>query len=62
MPKNKVDHVTYCHSFVQENSFVDMLDCVDINEKWVFQSQVVTSFILVPGEVPLGAVLIKISE
>ncbi len=52
MPKNKLDPLVYCHSFVQENSFVDMLDCVDINEKWFFLSQVITSFILVPGEVP----------
>jgi hypothetical protein len=29
-----------------------MLDHVDINEKWFHLSQVVTSFILVPGEVP----------
>jgi hypothetical protein len=28
-----------------------MLHHVDINEKWFFLSQVVTSFILVPGEV-----------
>jgi hypothetical protein len=52
MPKNKLDRLAYCHSFVQENSFVDMLDCVDINEKWFYLSQVVTSFIFVPGEVP----------
>jgi hypothetical protein len=31
---------------------VDMLDSVDIDEKWFSLSQVVTSFILVPGEVP----------
>ena len=51
-PKNKLDRVTYCHSFVQEQSFVEMLDCVDIDEKWFYLSPKVTSFILVPGEVP----------
>jgi hypothetical protein len=51
-PKNKLDRVNYCHSFVQDNSFVDMLDRVDIDEKWFYLSQKVTSFILVPGEVP----------
>jgi hypothetical protein len=35
-PKNKLDRVYYCHSFVQDNSFVDMLDCVDIDEKWFY--------------------------
>ena len=46
--------MAYCHSFVQENSFVDMHDHhVDINEKWFYLSQKVTSFILIPGEVPL---------
>ena len=44
MPKNKLDRVNYCHSFV--------LDRVDIDEKWFYLSQKVTSFILVPGEVP----------
>jgi hypothetical protein len=39
------------HSFVREH-FVDMLDCFDIDEKWFYLSQKVTSFILVPGEVP----------
>ena len=52
MPKIKLDHVNYCHSFVQDNSFVNMLDRVDIDEKWFYLSQKVTSFILVPGEVP----------
>jgi hypothetical protein len=50
--KNKLDCVNYCHSFVQDNSFVDMLDRVDIGEKWFYLSRKVTSFILVPGEVP----------
>ena len=52
-PKNKLDHVAYCHSFFQDNSFVDMVNHVDINEKWFYLSQKVTNFILVPGEVPL---------
>ena len=51
-PKNKLDRVNYCHSFVQDNSFVDMVDRVDIDEKWFYLSQKVTSFILVPGDVP----------
>ena len=34
-PKNKLDRVNYCHSFVQDNSFVDMLDRVDIDERVV---------------------------
>ncbi len=50
-PKNKLDCVAYCHSFAQDNSFVDMLDRADIEEKWFYLSQKVTSFILVPGEV-----------
>ena len=53
MPKNKVDHVAYYHSFVQDNSFVDMLDPVDIDEKWFYLLQKVTSFILVPGAAAL---------
>ena len=44
--------MNYCHSFVQDNSFADMLNRVDIDEKWFYLSQKVTSFILVPGEVP----------
>ena len=52
MPKNKLDRVNYCHSFVQDNSFVDMLDRVNIDEKWFYLSQKIISYILVPGEVP----------
>ena len=52
MPKNKLDCVTYCHSFVKEQSFVEMLDRVDIDEKWFYLSQKITTYILVPGEVP----------
>ena len=48
-PKNKLDCVTYCHSFVKEQSFVEMLDRVDIDEKWFYLSQKITSYILVPG-------------
>jgi hypothetical protein len=51
-PKNKLDRVNYCHSYVQDNYFVDMLDRADIGEKWFYLSQKVTSFILIPGEVP----------
>jgi hypothetical protein len=58
-PKNKLDRVAHCHSFVQDNSFVDMVNRVDINEKWFYLSQKVTNFILVPGEVPLLCLLCK---
>ena len=53
MPKIKLDRVTYCHSFVKgEQSFVEMFDRVDIDKKWFYLSQKITSYILVPGEVP----------
>jgi hypothetical protein len=52
-PKNKADRAAYCHRFVGEDSwFGDMMDRVDINEKWFYLSEVVTTYILVPGEVP----------
>jgi hypothetical protein len=49
--------MAYCHSFVQDNSFVDMLDHVDINKKWFYISQKVTSLILVPGEVSAASLM-----
>ena len=53
MPKNKADRVAYCCRFVEEDSwFGDMMDLVDINEKWYNITKVVTKYILVPGEVP----------
>ena len=50
--KNKADRVEYCCSFVQDGQFVDMLGRVDIDidEKWFYLTEVVTSYILVPGE------------
>ena len=52
-PKNQADCVAYCHSFVDTDSwFSNMMDCVEINEKWFYLSEVVTKYILVPGEVP----------
>ena len=52
-PKNKTDRVTYCRSFVEEDGwFGDMMDRVDIDEKWFYLSEVVTTYYLVPGEVP----------
>ncbi len=47
MQKNKLDRVTYCHSFVKEQSFVEMLHRIDIDEKWFYLSQKITSYILV---------------
>ena len=52
-PKIKTDRVTYCRSFVEEVGwFGDMMDHVDIDEKWFYLTEVVTNYILVPGEVP----------
>ena len=50
--KNKADRVVYCCSFVQDGQFVDMLERVDIDEKWFYMTEVATSYILVPGETP----------
>ena len=50
--KNKADRVVYCCSFVQDGQFVDMLDGVDIDEKWFYLTEFATSYILVPGETP----------
>ena len=51
--KNKADRVVYCCSFVQDGQFVDMLERVDIDQKWFYMTEVATiSYILVPGETP----------
>jgi hypothetical protein len=50
--KNKTDRVAYCSSFVRNGQFTDMLDRVDIDEKWFYMTEVATSYILVPGETP----------
>ncbi len=49
---NKTDRVGSCSSFVQNGQFTDMLDRVDIDEKWFYLTEVVTSYILVSGETP----------
>ena len=49
---NKTDRVGSCSSFVQNGQFTDMLDRVDIDEKWFYMTEVATSYILVPGETP----------
>jgi hypothetical protein len=52
-PQNKTARVAYCRSFVEEDGwFGDMMDHVDIDEKWFYLTEVVTKYILVPGEVP----------
>ena len=50
--KNKTDRVRCYCSFVQNGQFTDMLDRVDIDEKWFYLTEVATSYILVPGEIP----------
>jgi len=50
---NKVQRVAYCESFIEsEGCFGDMLDRVNIDEKWWYITQVNTSYIIVDGEVP----------
>jgi len=50
---NKVQRVAYCESFIEvDGCFGDMLDRVDIDEKWRYITQVNTSYIIVKGEVP----------
>jgi hypothetical protein len=50
--KNKADRVNYCLSFEQDGHFTDILERVDIDEKWFHMTEVATSYILVPGETP----------
>jgi hypothetical protein len=52
--KNKADRVVYCCSFVQDGQFVvvDMLERVDIDEKWFYMTEVAPNYILAPGETP----------
>lgn len=50
---NKVQRVAYCESFIEaDGCFGDMIDCVDIDEKWWYITRVNTSYIIVEGEVP----------
>ena len=49
---NKVQRVSYCESFIESDGcFSDMLDRVDIDEKWWYITRVNTSYIIVEGEV-----------
>ena len=51
-PQNKEHRVAYCRSFVEgDNYFSDMMDRVDIDEKWFYITQKRTKYIVVPGEV-----------
>ena len=50
--KNKADRVAYCLRYVHDGQFIDMLERVDIDEKWFYLTEVNTSYILVPGEMP----------
>ena len=48
---NKTSRIAYCKGFVEEDGcFSDMLDCVDIDEKWFYLTQHMARYILVPGE------------
>ena len=50
---NKVQRVAYCESFIESDGcFSDMLDRVDIDEKWWYITRVNTSYIIVDGEIP----------
>ncbi len=48
---NKAARVKYCRGFVGlDNCFMDLLDRVDIDEKWFYITRVNQSYIIVPGE------------
>ena len=50
-PANMEARVAYCRSFVDDtNNFVDMMDRVDIDEKWFYITNKRTKYIVVPGE------------
>lgn len=52
-PENMEKRVEYCHSFVDNNNnFVDMMDRVDIDEKWFYITNKRTKYIVAPGEEP----------
>ena len=47
-----MQRVSYCESFIESDGcFSDMLDRVDIDEKWWYITRVNTSYIIVEGEV-----------
>ena len=49
---NKAQRISYCNSFVGPyGCFNDMLDCIDIDEKWWYITQQSLSWIVVPGEI-----------
>jgi hypothetical protein len=48
---NKAQRVAYCESFVgHDGYFKDMLDQVDIDEKWWYLTQVATGYYICPGK------------
>lgn len=50
---NMARRVQYCKSFVNaDGCFNDLLDRLDIDEKWWYISKVSTGYIVVPGEIP----------
>ena len=50
---NKVRRVGYCELFIESDwCFGDILDRVDIDEKWWYITRVNMSYIIVEGEVP----------
>ena len=53
-PENIQRRINYCLSFVDvdDKCFNDMMDRVDIDEKWFYITTVNASYIIVPGEQP----------
>ena len=53
-PENMQKRISYCHSFVNDDDkyFNDMLDRVDIDEKWYYITTINASYIIAPGEEP----------
>ena len=50
---NKACRVAYCESFIEEHGcFRDLLDRIDIDEKWWYITEVARRYIVVEGEVP----------
>ncbi len=50
-PQNKAQTVTYCCSFVEDNNYFDgnMMDRVDIDEKWFYVRNNVPSILWSPA-------------
>jgi len=51
-PHNMIQRVDYCRSFIEsaDNYFSDMMDRVDIDEKWFYITKKRSKYIVVPGE------------